>query len=246
MRIPTLILYLLLCVVSAYAKDVITKTDGSTIDAKVEEITESVIKYRKASNTTGPVYTIPIASVATILYENGTTDTFNSPVATTTVPVAQTASPSDEELMQLAESTTSNNSSGYVSDRELLKIYSDRVPEDLKPKVSMYRKIGWIGGGVLFAVGLAAGISVYAGDWHDWGVTWLGVGTVSAAIWCLGFNLKANSLVNQAKKAQSYSATIFENKLTQFNNNTLTAGLNVMGNHLTYSHSIGVSLGLNF
>lgn len=76
-RIHALILCLLLCVASAFAKDVITKTDGTKLDVKVEEITETVIKYRKASNPTGPVYTIPVSSVSTVQYENGDIDTFN-------------------------------------------------------------------------------------------------------------------------------------------------------------------------
>ena len=59
MKLRNLFLSMLFCATAASAQDVITKTDGSKLEAKVEEITESVVRYRKASNPNGPVYTIP-------------------------------------------------------------------------------------------------------------------------------------------------------------------------------------------
>ena len=246
MRIRNLILCLLLCIVSASAKDVITKTDGTKLDAKVEEITETLIKYRKASNLSGPIYTIPIASVSTIQYENGDTDTFNESVSTSPLPIPQSSSPSDEELMRLADFQTFNDQPGYISDAELLNIYQNgQYPESIRKKAKTYKLVGWIGGATIFGVLVPFGIALLSDAYVEGGIT-IGMGLIGSAAWTLGFNLKANSLMKRARQMQSYSATLIENEIMKFGNNSLTAGINVMGNRIPNSHSLGLSLDLNF
>ncbi|MDE6637238.1 MAG: hypothetical protein K2K32_03270 [Muribaculaceae bacterium] len=256
MRIQTLILCLLFCVASSFAKDVITKTDGTKLDAKVEEITETVIKYRKVSNPTGPVYTIPIASVASVLYENGDVDTFNTEVVMPDVPTVKKTSPSDEELISIAESQSVPNQSGYVSDTELFKIASSlgRSSNDLMDQANKYRKISWIGAGTILVVGICGTTLLFGGMWgfEDSDITSFilpvaaGCSAGAAAIWALGFNMKANSLMKQAREMQSYSATLIENEIIRIGDNSLTAGINLMGNRMVNSHTLGLSLGLNF
>lgn len=252
MRIHALILCMLICVASAFAKDVITKTDGTKLDAKVEEITETVIKYRKATNPTGPVYTIPISSVATVLYENGDIDTFNSSVSTPVVPDNQTVTPSDDELMQLAESQTYSNQSRYVSDADLLKMHDGGfTTAEVKHKVNKYKRIGTIGGVSFVAAGLLGGMilwGIWSWDASDFGGCGaiMGIGVLAGAGWYIGYQIKANSLMKQARQMQSYSATVIESEMMQFGNNKLTAGINVMGNQMVNSHSLGLSVGLNF
>jgi hypothetical protein len=55
----------------ARAQDIIVKTDKTEIKAKVTEITEMVIKYKKWDNQNGPVYNIARSEVFMILYANG-------------------------------------------------------------------------------------------------------------------------------------------------------------------------------
>ncbi|MBD5287085.1 MAG: hypothetical protein HDS27_06110 [Bacteroides sp.] len=253
MRIQTLILYLFLCVASAFAKDVITKTDGTKLDAKVEEITETVIKYRKASNPTGPVYTIPISSVATVLYENGDMDSFNVSSGSSPVSSSQQISNSDDELIQLYNSQGYSDQYLNVSDAQLIKMSTKQYSaEELYVKAKKFKKIGWIGGGSLLVVGIGVGIGVWSswgfdsGDFTSGFLAPVGISLVAGAIWTLGFNMKANSLTKQARQMQSYSATLIENQIMQFGDNSLTAGINVMGNRMVNSHSLGLSLGLNF
>ena len=247
MRIQTLILSLLFCVASAFAKDVITKTDGTKLDAKVEEITETVVKYRKASNPNGPVYTIPISSVASVLYENGDMDTFNESVSATKVPSDQTTTLSDEELMQLADSQTlSTFQSTFLSDAELLNIYNSKHNTSvlLRKKAKIYRLVGWIGGALIVSAGI--GREIYNGsEGYSQGLA-IGICAPIGALWCIGFNLKANSIIKKAKSMESYSEVIIENEIMRFDNKSLTAGVNLMGNRMVNSHSLGLSLGLNF
>ena len=56
---------------SVYSQDVITKLNGDDINAKIIEITQTEIKYKKFDNLEGPIYTLPINDVFLIKYENG-------------------------------------------------------------------------------------------------------------------------------------------------------------------------------
>lgn len=245
MRIRTFILCLLCCVASAFAKDVITKTDGTKLDAKVEEITETVIKYRKASNPTGPVYTIPISSVATVLYENGDMDTFNDVKTSNVSNYSQTVS-SDENLILLSESQLDYNHPETPSDAELLRIASLTPYNEFLRKANIYRKIGLYGGGGLLLVGLGLGITCACYENFQGFAIGAVSGLVAGGVWYLCFNLKANSLMKQAREMQVYSAVYIENEIVQFGNNKLTAGISMMGNRMVNSHGLGLSIGLTF
>ena len=72
----TLILLFLMFAMTTWAQDVIVMHDGSTILSKVLEVSETSIKYKKFKNLNGPTYTITIAKVQSINYENGERDTF--------------------------------------------------------------------------------------------------------------------------------------------------------------------------
>lgn len=66
-----LVLLLLLCSMYISAQDVIVKKDGSTILAKVLEITSEEVKYKKFSNLDGPSYVIRKIDILSVNYENG-------------------------------------------------------------------------------------------------------------------------------------------------------------------------------
>lgn len=61
-----------------YAQDIIVKKDGSTIIAKVLEISQAEVKYKKQSNLEGPTYTISTSELLSINYPNGEKETFAS------------------------------------------------------------------------------------------------------------------------------------------------------------------------
>ncbi|MCD4792541.1 MAG: hypothetical protein K8R54_04855 [Bacteroidales bacterium] len=77
-----LLIIIALCMISTgtNAQDVITKTDGSDISAKVLEITITEVKYKKFENLSGPIFTLLKSDVLMIRYENGTKDIFNETV----------------------------------------------------------------------------------------------------------------------------------------------------------------------
>lgn len=63
---------------SVFSQDVIFKKDGSKIDAKVIEITTSMIKYKLWDQQDGPLRNIAIKDVKEIVYNDGTWDNFEN------------------------------------------------------------------------------------------------------------------------------------------------------------------------
>jgi len=59
------------------AQDIIKKTDGSEIKAKVLEISKTDVKYKKFDYPDGPTVVLPVEEINLIKYPNGTTDNFN-------------------------------------------------------------------------------------------------------------------------------------------------------------------------
>ena len=65
------------------AQDIITTRSGEDIQAKVQEVSPLVIKYKRFSNPDGPTYSISTGQVLMIRYENGEKDIFDgAPVNT--------------------------------------------------------------------------------------------------------------------------------------------------------------------
>ena len=61
----------------AYSQDLITTKKGEDIQTKVLEINTTEVKYKKADNLEGPIYTILKSDILIIRYANGTKDVFN-------------------------------------------------------------------------------------------------------------------------------------------------------------------------
>ncbi len=69
-------LFLIAFHVTLLAQDKIHTSNNSIIEAKVIEITQTEIKYKKFINQSGPLYTISKTDVVMIVYENGNFDEF--------------------------------------------------------------------------------------------------------------------------------------------------------------------------
>lgn len=71
MKKHLLLIVLFYASLMSMAQDVIVKKDGTTIQSKVLEISETEIKYKKWSNQEGPLYSIRRSLVDSINYQNG-------------------------------------------------------------------------------------------------------------------------------------------------------------------------------
>lgn len=68
---------LLLSAASAlFGQDIITKKDGTDIQARISEVGVNDVKYKKFNNQDGPSYTIAKSDILMITYENGERDVF--------------------------------------------------------------------------------------------------------------------------------------------------------------------------
>ena len=74
------------------AQDMIVKKDGSIVKAKVLEIGDDAIKYKKSDNLDGPTYSVSKSNLTSINYENGKVEKFE-----TTEKVAKKSEDEDED-----------------------------------------------------------------------------------------------------------------------------------------------------
>lgn len=246
LRLLLLCFGVLIFALTATASDVIALIDGTSIEGRVEEVTSTVIKYRKASNLSGPIYTIEISTVRNIVYENGSVDTFNSQPSALEVPLQAVAEQSQAtELRDSVPQGDMTNGARFISDRELLQMsFGDN--HYLK-RAKTCRIIGWGGAPVMFGLVYLAGYIWPKDGFHgsDSNVQFACIGAGVAAVWALGWNLRANYLIRQYNN-ELYSVNIISQDILNIGSNKLTAGVNVMGNRLTHDHTYGLSLALSF
>ena len=64
------------CGISLSAQDLITKKDGTDIQAKILEVTLDEVKYKRFNNLEGPTFTLPKSDILIVRYENGENEVF--------------------------------------------------------------------------------------------------------------------------------------------------------------------------
>lgn len=62
---------------TSFSQDKIYKTDNTIIQARVQEVSDAEIKYKKFSNPNGPLYSVKKENVRMIVYENGEKEVYN-------------------------------------------------------------------------------------------------------------------------------------------------------------------------
>lgn len=72
-KIFTLALAILCCTMYALAAnfDIIIKTNSEKIEALIQEVSDTEIRYKKANNPNGPMFVIKLSEISSILYANG-------------------------------------------------------------------------------------------------------------------------------------------------------------------------------
>jgi len=242
MKLKLLLPGLMLCVLSASAQDLITMTDGSTIKAKVEEITDSAIKYRKHANPTGPVYTVKLDAVSKIVYNNGETDIFNA--------TAEAPATVEESQPATAQPQTQLNEAELLKMAELVDLgaVSEDAAKRIK-KANKYKRIAWIGGGAIAAIGIGATVIVTTISGEDFLYYFVPIGVpaiAAGAAWCVAWNVAANKQMKKARMAEAYSVPVIEGEMLRIGNNPLMGSINVMGDNFTRSRALGLGLTYKF
>lgn len=68
--------FVLIAAQSLLAQDIIVTRQSERIDAKIMEVSETEIKYKKSSNPDGPVFVLNVDKIASIVYANGEVQVF--------------------------------------------------------------------------------------------------------------------------------------------------------------------------
>ena len=139
------------------AQDTIYTKSGTTIPAKVYEVTQNEIRYQKASNLEGPIYTIDKTNVSLIEYKNGTKDVFGT---------------DQSQANQAQQSQPNQNSNTYSKDGSY---YGDDVYNQGQSSASNYTSSNYSnynsGTSLSFMFGINSmlwGVPYYAGPWGGW------------------------------------------------------------------------------
>ena len=131
------------------AQDTIYTKNGTTIPAKVFEVTQHEVRYQKSSNLEGPIYTIDKSSVSLIEYKNGTKDVFSG------------------------NTSQSGNEPQAVSSGNLDDVYNQGQPQTVVNNYDYSSSGGYYNPGVSmnFMLGMPSlfwGVPYYAGPWGGW------------------------------------------------------------------------------
>ncbi len=221
-----LFLLMLLCPMIASAQDVIVKKDGSTIDCRVEKVSETDVTYKLWSDLKGSSYVMDKTLVSAINYADGRKDTFNKTTSIYT--------PNNQ-----------NNGVQTLSDRALLNldISLDNSPE--YKKIKRLKTWGWIGGGVLVAGG-ALFLGIAATDQYT------NNGAAGGGIACLlaGAGVTTTCLIvahKQKKKLDALgTSSLYRYDIPFTNGSTLSVGADMLHDRIMDKRTVGLGLSYNF
>lgn len=189
------------CAVVVHAQDVIIKRDATKIEAVIQEVSKSEIRYKNYSNQSGPTFVLSTDEISSIIYSNGDVQVFEQKV---------------EKPVQRGNSQNSNSVGGtmtymggryYLNDQVLTENeFSDHLYKNCMPAYEYYKKQIRIGnsGSILLGVGLGmliGGACVYdtSGEVGFWSMV---MSTVPIA---LGVPLCAAGYANRKKACNVYN-----------------------------------------
>ena len=117
------IVYSLICLflflpLLSTAQDIIYKNDGGEIKAKVKEITEETIKYKRYDHLEGPLRNISKREVFMIIYENGKREKFVSKKTTENQDEDQSSSRQTQEQTESSASKFDRDSGTFIDQRD--------------------------------------------------------------------------------------------------------------------------------
>ena len=174
---------MMMLAVSANAQDVVVLKDGSLLNAKVVEVTETTIRYKKFDNIDGPTYTMSKEKILAINYENGTKDVFENYVKEKS-DVAQSIDNASSNISSSVTKSGNNISRGidnsvYLKQQDMIN--SGKTIRTLGFVVGALCSGGGIAAGVLtgetWIAGVGAGVGVLLGI----GIAWIGQRKINSA-----------------------------------------------------------------
>ncbi len=227
------ILFTMLAIVFAVASiadDIIITKDAQRINGKIEEVGVDVLKYRRSDNPTGPIYTIHKNDISSVIYENGSVETFQVQQPAAAASVANEPAPKIES--EFAPITIRDGyyfkGSKPMQYAEYLKFIEKNCPAAYKQHKQ---------GTAMFwssYVMLLAGVGMTTGGALSWGLaeshdsSWaagIAVCTIGAATFITSIPLMCVGLKKRTTSHETYNRECSREEITC----NLTAGTNGIG-----------------
>ena len=251
------IISVILCAfVNVWAQDIIVTKKGEEIFAKVEEIGDTQIKYKKSSHLSGPVYSLLKTEVFMIKYENGSRDVFGTSPQKMDNTANLTASNNDSqsriqgkvELLEVMGTNVTNRSGKSLSkdearemmaiDPKALALYNTGLSNNKTGNVWGWISTGcFVGGLTLTYVGAKNAEYNYDTDKRDYTTAYVGLGVVGGSLVCMIPWLAFKT--NGAKKIDSAVDIYNSEAIKRQNKSGASLNIGVM-------RSGGIGLALNF
>ena len=129
-----LIVLAAMCMAGSYAsaQDLIVKKDGSVIQAKVTKIGTTEVEYKKWSNQDGPQYSIAVADILAINYQNGEKETFENVGASGNSQAAKAGTEGQQSIVQVKPEDLSPEAK--AANDALIAKYNESVSYDILEK----------------------------------------------------------------------------------------------------------------
>ena len=159
--------------VCASAQDMIVKKDGTVIQAKVMKVGTSEVDYKKWSNQNGPQYSIAVADILAINYQNGEKETFDNVSAQpeASKPAAQPTGMTQVTVETLSAEAKAANDATIEKYNQIYDTDVNEVKKNGNAKEAFMR-LGVTEGSVLenedIAISIATGYMTYAGVDPNW------------------------------------------------------------------------------
>lgn len=103
-----IIILILISIVNSFSQDIIIKNDKTEIKAKIEELTETTIKYKKFDMLDGPTYNINKREVFMMIYKNGSKEYMDVNTSQPTMSSVQQQNNSNSNFDRPLNQTNSN------------------------------------------------------------------------------------------------------------------------------------------
>lgn len=215
---------------SVYSQDTIKTKDGQEILSQVVEIGETSVKYRKWDNREGPIYSISISKINSIVYKNGVIDNF----ANYDSPENVIASSIDRQgtIVSNSLSTSGNNIS--------MSVGNIAKQQDLYSKARFLRGCGYGLGALVFVGSMIWGISNIDAYEDSFPLGPVLVGSLGTTLIMATFLPPANELEWEAEHLSEYTVAAYELS------DNLALNTEYFKYHPNNTSYVGVGLSLKF
>ena len=108
----------LLCTFT-YAADIIVLTNNTRIEAKILEVSDTEIKYKKASNTDGPTFIQKTDQISVVIYDDGEVVSYaGNPKKASQAKETTTEQPASDNKNNAATNSTENTTASSTQPKE--------------------------------------------------------------------------------------------------------------------------------